>query len=86
MLRRRTELGSTTIALAMAVFLVLMTVVTVYIFMAKIWWFPPAITDFGHEIDAQFARTLRYYRHRVCGGAIWTGLSPSIASAIMVRR
>jgi cytochrome c oxidase subunit 2 len=42
----------------MAVFLVLMTVITVYIFMAKIWWFPPAITDIGHEIDSQFARTL----------------------------
>lgn len=58
MLRRRTEHGSTTIALAFAVFLVLMTVVTVYIFMAKIWWFPPAITDIGHEIDDQFSRTL----------------------------
>lgn len=57
MLRRRTELGSTTIALALAVFIVLMTVVTVYIIMAKIWWFPPAITNFGHEIDDQFART-----------------------------
>ena len=57
MLRRRTELGSTTIALALAVFIVLMTVITVYIFMAKIWWFPPAITNFGHEIDDQFART-----------------------------
>jgi cytochrome c oxidase subunit 2 len=45
-------------ALAMAVFLVLMTVVTVYIFAAKIWWFPPAITNIGHEIDDQFSRTL----------------------------
>src|SRR5258708_13376733 len=26
--------------------------------MAKVWWFPPAITDLGHEIDAQFMRTL----------------------------
>jgi cytochrome c oxidase subunit 2 len=25
--------------------------------MAKIWWFPPAITVLGHEIDAQFTRT-----------------------------
>jgi len=58
MLRRRTEQGSSTIALAFAVFLLLMTAITVYIFMAKIWWFPPAITDFGHEIDDQFARTL----------------------------
>lgn len=55
--RRRPELGSTTVALAFAVFLVLMTVATVYIFWAKVWWFPPAISDFGHEIDAQFTRT-----------------------------
>ena len=56
-MRRRKERGSTSVALALALFLVFMTVVTVYIFMAKIWWFPPAITDFGHEIDAQFTRT-----------------------------
>jgi cytochrome c oxidase subunit 2 len=42
----------------MSIFLVLMTVITVYIFMAKIWWFPPAITNLGHEIDSQFMRTL----------------------------
>jgi cytochrome c oxidase subunit 2 len=58
MLRRLTERGSTTMALALAIFIALMTVITVYIFMAKIWWFPPAITDFGHEIDDQFGRTL----------------------------
>jgi cytochrome c oxidase subunit II len=58
MLRKRGEQGSATAALAMSTFLVLMTVVTVYIFWAKIWWFPPAITDLGHEIDAQFMRTL----------------------------
>ena len=58
MLSRRAERGSTSVALAFAVFLVLMTVVTVYIFMAKIWWFPPAVNDLGHEIDSQFARTL----------------------------
>src|SRR4029077_15391891 len=58
MLSRRLERGSTSVALAFVVFLVLMTVVTVYIFWAKTWWFPPAITDFGHEIDDQFARTL----------------------------
>jgi cytochrome c oxidase subunit 2 len=45
-------------AMALAIFITLMTVITVYIFMAKIWWFPPAITDIGHEIDDQFARTL----------------------------
>ncbi len=57
MLRRPTERGSTSVALALAVFLVLMTAATVYIFIAKIWWFPPAITAVGHEIDGQFART-----------------------------
>src|ERR1700739_203880 len=56
-MRRRKERGSTSVALALALFLVFMTVVTVYIIMAKIWWFPPAITDLGHEIDAQFTRT-----------------------------
>jgi cytochrome c oxidase subunit 2 len=57
MLTRPTERGSTSVALAFALFIVFMTVVSVYIFMAKIWWFPPAITDFGHEIDSQFTRT-----------------------------
>lgn len=58
MLRKRTEHGSTSVALAFAVFLTLMTAITVYIFAAKVWWFPPAITNIGHEIDTQFARTL----------------------------
>lgn len=57
MLRKRTEHGSTSAAVAMAIFLVVMTAATVYCFWAKVWWFPPAITDFGHEIDAQFTRT-----------------------------
>jgi cytochrome c oxidase subunit 2 len=58
MLRKRREHGSTSVAVAMAIFLALMTAVTVYIFAAKVWWFPLAITDLGHEIDAQFTRTL----------------------------
>jgi cytochrome c oxidase subunit 2 len=58
MLRKQGEQGSTSVALAMAIFLVLMTVITVYIFMAKIWWFPPPITNLGQEIDSQFMRTL----------------------------
>jgi cytochrome c oxidase subunit 2 len=52
------ERGSTSVALAFAVFLIVMTVVTVYIFWAKVWWFPAPINDVGHEIDAQFMRTL----------------------------
>ena len=55
MLRKRSERGSTSAAVAMTLFLVLMTVVSVYLFAED--WFPPAITDFGHEIDAQFTRT-----------------------------
>ena len=35
-----------------------MTVITVYIFVEKIWWFPPTITDEGAQFDAQFFRTL----------------------------
>jgi cytochrome c oxidase subunit 2 len=58
MQRRPSERGSTSIAFALAAFIIAMTVVTVYIFWAKIWWFPPAITNIGHEIDDQFARTL----------------------------
>jgi cytochrome c oxidase subunit 2 len=58
MLKKQAEQGSTSVALAMAIFLVLMTVITVYIFMAQVWWFPPAITNLGHEIDSQFMRTL----------------------------
>ena len=34
-----------------------MTVVSVYFFWAKVWWYPPAINDIGREIDSQFART-----------------------------
>lgn len=41
----------------MAVFLVLITAVTVSLFAAKIWWLPPAITKPGHQIDLQFTRT-----------------------------
>jgi cytochrome c oxidase subunit 2 len=58
MQRRPSERGSTSIAFALAAFIIAMTVVTVYIFWAKIWWFPPAITNIGHEIDDQFGRTL----------------------------
>ena len=58
MQRRPSERGSTSIAFSLAAFIVAMTVVTVYIFWAKIWWFPPAITNIGHEIDDQFGRTL----------------------------
>jgi hypothetical protein len=48
------EKGSTVAATALALLIVVMTVITVYIFVAKIWWFPPSITDEGALFDAQF--------------------------------
>ncbi len=73
---RRSEQGSTAVALAFVVFLVLMTAVTVYIFAAKVWWFPPAITDLGHEIDAQFMRTL------IITGVVFVAAQLGLALAI----
>jgi cytochrome c oxidase subunit 2 len=60
MKRRSGETGSAAVAFTFAIFLVIFTVVTVYLFLAKpTWgWFPPPITDFGKQIDAQFHRTL----------------------------
>lgn len=55
---RSREQGSAAVAFTMATFLVIFTGVTVYLFLAKVWWFPPAITQFGTQIDAQFHRTL----------------------------
>ncbi len=57
MLIRRPEQGSTSVAFAFASFLVLMTVVTVSIFMSKIWWFPSPVNALGRELESQFART-----------------------------
>lgn len=57
MLKEQGKRGTGPAALAMAIFLVLMTAVTVYLFAAKIWWLPQAITKPGHQIDLQFART-----------------------------
>jgi len=58
MKRKSRERGSTTVAFTFALFLLVFTAVTVYLFLAKTWWFPPAITEFGGQIDAQFHRTL----------------------------
>ena len=80
MLSRRTDRGSTSVAIALAVFLVLMTVISVYIFMAKIWWFPPAITDFGHEIDSQFTRTF------IITGIVFVAAQIGLAYAIFKFR
>jgi cytochrome c oxidase subunit II len=50
--------GSTTVAAIFAIFILAFTGITVYLFIAKPWWFPPAITDVGKLIDSQFNRTL----------------------------
>jgi cytochrome c oxidase subunit 2 len=80
MLSRRTESGSTSVAFAFALFLTFMTLATVYIFWAKIWWFPPAITDFGHEIDNQFTRTF------VITGIVFVAAQLGLAYAIFKFR
>jgi cytochrome c oxidase subunit 2 len=58
MKRKSGEQGSAAVAFSLAAFLVIFTIATVYLFLAKIWWFPPAISEFGNQIDAQFHRTL----------------------------
>jgi cytochrome c oxidase subunit 2 len=58
MKRKSGERGSTAVAFTFALLLVVFTAVTVYLFLAKTWWFPPTITEFGTQIDAQFHRTL----------------------------
>lgn len=42
----------------LALLLVILVVSTVYFFVARTWWFPEPISEFGKEIDAQFMRTL----------------------------
>ena len=75
MLRKQNSTGIDNGGPAIAIFLVLMTVITVYIFMAKMWWFPPAITNFGHEIDDQFSRTLLSPASSLCSlNSVWPGV------------
>jgi len=50
--------GSALVPFVFALFLVVLTFATVYIFAARIWWFPESITALGRAIDAQFMRTL----------------------------
>ncbi len=76
MSRKSPEHGSTVVALALAVFLLLFTAITVYIFVAKWWWFPPAITVEGHEFDAQFFRTL------IITGVVFVAAQLGLALAI----
>jgi cytochrome c oxidase subunit 2 len=58
MLRRRACAGSTAVALILSLLLVLLVAITVYLFVAKAYWFPVSITEFGDKVDIQFHRTL----------------------------
>src|SRR5260370_35784339 len=58
MRRRKACAGSTTLAATLALLLAALTFITVYLFVTKKWWFPPAITSFGHKVGAKFFRTL----------------------------
>jgi cytochrome c oxidase subunit II len=58
MQRKNGEAGSTAVAFSLALLIVAFTLITVYLFVAKVWWFPAPITAFGYQIDAQFHRTL----------------------------
>jgi cytochrome c oxidase subunit 2 len=61
MQKKRGEAGSTAVALIFALFIVVLTVVTVYLFVSKAPWnpgFPPTITAFGSLVDEQYQRTL----------------------------
>src|SRR5437762_13949142 len=43
--------------LAIAVVIALITVISVYIFGAKVWWMPPSISTHGPAVDHQFNLT-----------------------------
>ena len=58
MQRKNRCAGSTVTSVLLALFLAIFTISTVYVFWVKRWWFPPAITSVGHDIDSQFHRTL----------------------------
>ncbi len=58
MMEHRRRRGSALTATVFALFLVALTLVTIYIFAARVWWFPEAVTALGRDIDAQFIRTL----------------------------
>jgi cytochrome c oxidase subunit 2 len=72
--------GSTAPAAMLALVIVVMTAITVYIFLKKIWWFPPSITDEGAQFDAQFLRTL------VITGVIFVAAQLGLALALFRYR
>lgn len=55
---RKSCSGSAAPAVLLAIVLLILVGSTLYFHIAKTWWFPPAITPVGHEIDQQFMITL----------------------------
>ena len=58
MQRKDSRAGSSLVSVCLAIFLLLFTISTLYVFVAKTWWFPAPITSIGRDIDQQFHRTL----------------------------
>lgn len=58
MVEGRSHKGSALLPILVALFLVVLTLTTVYLFVARTWWFPESITALGDAIDVQFVRTL----------------------------
>ena len=64
-------------ALALALVVIIITLLSGYFFLAKTWWFPIDITQtYGHAIDRQFTLTL------VITGIIFVAAQVSLAYAI----
>jgi cytochrome c oxidase subunit 2 len=55
---RKSCAGSAAPAILLAIVLLILVGSTLYFHIAKTWWFPPAITPVGHQIDQQFIITL----------------------------
>lgn len=51
---RKSCAGSTAPAVLLAIVILILVGSTIYFHVAKTWWFPPAITPVGHQIDQQF--------------------------------
>ena len=54
---RKSNIGSAAPAVLLAIVILLLVASTLYLHIAKIWWFPKAITPVGDQIDQQFFLT-----------------------------
>ncbi len=79
-MKRNASAGSTTVAILLILSILILTFVTLYLFMARTWWFPKSITVLGDEIDAQFVRTM------IICGVVFTVSQLALAWAILRYR